>query len=221
MQYSGFDFLGFAHIPEVFAQITAGTTNNSHLGVVLIVASGAFPLIIIVNGDFAIKAAHMAVVGFGIKFSVLNIVIDEFDNLFQGFGIVTHIGNFYIGNSAAGGNLLELAFKFKFAEGIDFFAHINVVGVGVVALIGYILDGAEASLVHASEAIAEALGGGAIKAEAQTSFSLPFFAGTAQTIHHAQSKFFALGGGVADALHELGYLVETNITQGNGGITIF
>ena len=101
---------------------------------VLVVASRAFPLIIIVNGDFTVKAAHMAIIGLSIEFSVLNIVVDEFHNLLQSLGVVAHIGDFYIGNSAARGNLLELAFKFKLAEGINLFTHINVVGIGIVAL---------------------------------------------------------------------------------------
>ena len=170
MHYTRADFLGLAHIPEILAQITAGAANNRHLGMVLIMANRAFPLIVFVDDNLTIKAAHMAIIGFSIEFSVLDIVVDKLYNLLQGLGVMTHIGNFHIGNSAAGGNLLELAFKFKLAEGIDFFAHIHMVGIGVVALVGYILNGAEASLIHASEAIAEAFGGGCRKGQSPNQF---------------------------------------------------
>ena len=67
MHYSGFDFLSLAYIPEVLSQITAGTADNRHLGVILVVACGAFPLIVIINVNFTVKAANMAVIGFCIK----------------------------------------------------------------------------------------------------------------------------------------------------------
>ena len=123
---------------------------------ILIMAGRAFPFVVIVNGDFAIKATDMAIVGLRVELSILDIVINEFNNLFQGLQIMTHIRNLYIGNSAAGGNVLELAFKFKFAEGINLLAHVNVVGVGIIALVGNVLNRAEALLVNACKAVAQA-----------------------------------------------------------------
>ena len=183
-------------------------------------ANRAFPLIVFVDDNLTIKAAHMAIIGFSIEFSVLDIVVDKLYNLLQGLGVMTHIGNFHIGNSAAGGNLLELAFKFKLAEGIDFFAHIHMVGVSVVALVGYVLDGTEASLIHASEAVAEALGRGTVEAEAQSGLGLPFFAGPTQTVHNTQREVLTLFRSMAYALHQLSQLIEADIAQGNGGITV-
>ena len=126
MHNSSLDFLRLAHVPEVFTQIAAGTTDNRQLAMILIMAGRAFPFVVIVNGDFAIKAADMAIVGLRVELSILDIIINEFNNLFQGLQIMTHIRNLYIGNSAAGGNVLELAFKFKFAKGINLLAHVNV-----------------------------------------------------------------------------------------------
>ena len=83
MHYSGFDFLSLAYIPEVLSQITAGTADNRHLGVILVVACGAFPLIVIINGNFTVKAANKAVIRFGIILRLLDDIINEFDNLFQ------------------------------------------------------------------------------------------------------------------------------------------
>ena len=62
MQYPGFDFFRLAYVPEIFSQISAGAAGHVHLGVVLVMALGAFPLVVIVDHDLPVIAADHAVV---------------------------------------------------------------------------------------------------------------------------------------------------------------
>ena len=101
MKDSGFDFFCFSYIPEVFAKLTAGTSCDIHFLLIFVVALWTFPFKIIVDGDFAIVAADLAVIGFCIEFRILDIVIDEFYNLLQSFEVISHIWNFNIGNCSA------------------------------------------------------------------------------------------------------------------------
>ena len=49
MQYPRLDLLSLADIPEILAQISAGTTGNIHLGMILVMALWALPLEIIID----------------------------------------------------------------------------------------------------------------------------------------------------------------------------
>ena len=101
MKHAGFYFLGLAYIPEVFAKVSAGTAGNIHSLLILVVASGTFPLIVIVNDYLSVKAADMAVVGFRVEFGILNIVVYKADNILKCFEIMAHIGDFNIRNRTA------------------------------------------------------------------------------------------------------------------------
>ena len=93
MQYAGSDFLGLTYVPEVFAEVTAGTAGNVHLCVVLVTASGAFPLAVLVNDYLTVKAALVAVVTLGVELCVLNVVIDELNDFRKSLEVMTHIRN--------------------------------------------------------------------------------------------------------------------------------
>ena len=109
MQNSGLDLLGLAHVPEVLAQIAAGAAGNVHLGVVLVAAVGALPLVVIIDNDLPVVAADLTVVALGVELGVLDVVVDEADHVLHGLQIVAHVGDLHIGDGAAGGDLLELA----------------------------------------------------------------------------------------------------------------
>lgn len=111
MHHSGINFLCLANIPEILTKIPACTSCNVHLGMILIAALRAFPFEIIVNLDLTIITADMAVIRLGIKFCILDIVIDKLDNFLQCLQIMSHIRNLHIRNGTAGGNLLELTLK--------------------------------------------------------------------------------------------------------------
>ena len=72
MQYTGLYFLRLADVPEIFAEISAGTAGYVHFTLVFIVADGAFPLIIVVDNNFAVEAAHVTIVRLSVKFGILD-----------------------------------------------------------------------------------------------------------------------------------------------------
>ncbi len=96
MQYTGLYFLRLAHVPEIFAEISAGTAGYVHFTLVFIVADGAFPLIIVVDNNFAVEAAHVTIVRLSVKFGILDIVVNEFDNVLYRGKVMAHIGNFHV-----------------------------------------------------------------------------------------------------------------------------
>ena len=83
MQNARLNLLSLTHVPEIFAQISARAAGDVHLALVLVVADGALPLIVVVNYNFAVETAYMAVVGFGIEFCVLDIVVNKLNHVFQ------------------------------------------------------------------------------------------------------------------------------------------
>ena len=218
MQHPRFDLLGLAHVPIVFAQIAAGAAGDVHLGPVLVVADRALPLVVIVDDDLPVEAAHLAIVALGVELGVLDVVIDEAHHFFQRLQVVAHVGDLHIGDAPAGGNLLELGLEGELVEGVDVLPHVHVITVGIITLVGYVGDRAEALLVDAGEAVAQALRRGAVQGKADVGLGLPVVAGLAQAVHHPQGKFGPAGLGVAHAGHQLGHLVQADIAQGDGGV---
>ena len=161
----------------------------------------------------------MAVVGFGVEFCVLNVIVNEAYNIFQSFGVMTHIGNFYIRNCATGRNLLELAFECKFLESVDIFTNINVVGVGVVTFIGNVGNATEFFFVDTSEAVAQTFCRSTVESKTNVGLCFPFIASATQTLHYAYCEVFAFRFGVAAAFNCHSNFVQANVTQGNGGVT--
>ena len=218
VQHPGLDLFGLAHVPEILAQIAASAARDVHLRVILIAAVGALPLVVVVDDDLPVIAAHLAVVALGVELGVLDVVVDEADDLLQRFQVVAHIGDLHIGDTAAGGDFLELALKGELIEGVDVLPHIHMVAVGVVALVGDVGDGAEALLVDAGEAVAQGLGGGTVQGKADVGLLLPVVAGLPQAVHHPQGEGLSLRIGVGDPLHQLGHLVQADVAQGDGGV---
>ena len=85
MKYAGFDFFCLSDIPEILSQITACTASNIHFRMVFVSTLWTFPFVVIVDDDFSVVIAYMAVVGFCIELAVLDVVVDEADNLLECF----------------------------------------------------------------------------------------------------------------------------------------
>ena len=68
----------------------------STLVMVFISAVWTFPLKIIINNNLAVISAHMTIIRFCIKFSILNMLINIFNNFFQCRQVVLHIWHLYI-----------------------------------------------------------------------------------------------------------------------------
>ena len=144
-----------------------------HLVMVFIAALRALPFQIVINDNFSIKTADMTVIGFCIKLGILNIIVNEFYQFFQSFQVMTHVWNLHVGNSAASRNLLELAFKLKLAESIDFFTDIYMIRVCIVSLISYIFNNTETFHIDSCKTIAERFSRCSIKTEMNTCLFFP------------------------------------------------
>ena len=140
MQDPILDLLGTALVPILGADIAAGTAGNVHLALVGIAALGADPnelaVGVLLNGDLAVIAAGLAVVGLGVQLCVHDVVVDVLHDLQHRVDVLLHIGHLHIADGAAGRQLLELGLKGQLGEGVDLLANMDVVGVGNVALVG-------------------------------------------------------------------------------------
>ena len=160
----------------------------------------------------------MAIVRLGVEFGVLDIVVNKpYDVLHRG-EVVAHIGYLYVRDCAARRYLLELAFKLELVEGVDVLAHVYVVRVGVVALVGDVLYGAEALFIYAREAVAERFCGGAVESEAYVGLLLPLLAVVAEAVHYFKREGKALFGSVRFASHKFCNFIEAYISERYRGV---
>ena len=127
MQHARLYLFRLADVPEVFAEISARAAGYVHLALVFVVADGAFPLVIVVDDNFAVESADLAIVGLGVEFGVLDVIVNKLDDVFESRKVVAHVGNFDVGYCAAGRNFLELAFKLEFVKCVDMLANMNMI----------------------------------------------------------------------------------------------
>lgn len=140
MKNSCLDLLGLAGIPEVLSQIAAGSSGDIHLRMILVMTLGTFPLHVIIDHDLTIIATYLAIIGFGIELSVLDIVIDEADHFLDGFHIIGQVRHFHIRDSSAQRLILELTLDLKFCKCVDFLPYIHMIRICIVSFIGDIGD---------------------------------------------------------------------------------
>ena len=173
MEYAGLDLLCPPFVPEVLSEVAAGPADDGELGAILIVALRALPLVVVIYLDLAVEAADVAVVTLGIELPVRDVVVDVADHRQHGGDVIGHIGNLDVGDHAAGGEVLKLALEVKLLEDTDRLPHVDVVAIGVVALVGDVLYRAETGEVDLGKAIGEALGGRAVESKAEPGLRLP------------------------------------------------
>ena len=217
------NLLGTALVPELGADVAAGTAGHIHLALVGVAALRASPdqlAAFLHDLNFTVPAADLAVVTLGVQLGVDDIVIDELHHFQNGGDVVLHIGDFHIADGAAGGEVLELGLEFQLGEGVDLLRHMDVVAVGDIALVGDAGDDAEALL----QALGELVGGGlqrrAVQGVVDVLRRLPLLALVVHLLHDAQGE--RRGGGVRMALagHILHALVQARVTQGDGGVAV-
>ena len=185
---------------------------------VFVVAVGAFPLVVFIDDDLAVIAADVAVVAFGVEFGVLDVIVDEFDDLFHRLQIVLHIGDLDVGDAPARRDGLELRLEREFGEGVDILAHVYMIRIGVIALVGDVFDGAEALFIDAGETVAQRFRRRAVQGEAEAAFALPFVRLFAHMAHDAHGELFPFRVRLRHAHHQLGHLVQADVAQRQGGI---
>ena len=112
MQHAILDFLGTALVPELGADVAAGSPGYAHLVLVPVAAVGAFPyqlaVFIFHDFDFSVVAADHAVVALGVQFGVHDIFINVLHHREDSGNIGLHVRHFDVGNGAAGGEFLEV-----------------------------------------------------------------------------------------------------------------
>ena len=91
MKHSCLYLFGLAHVPEVLAQITAGSSGNIHLVVILVATLRTFPFAVIVDEDLTIVSTYMTVVRLGVELSILYVVVYISYDLCQSIQVVAHV----------------------------------------------------------------------------------------------------------------------------------
>ena len=86
MKHSCLYLFGLAHVPEVLAQITAGSSGNIHLATLW-----TFPFAVIVDEDLTIVSTYMTVVRLGVELSILYVVVYISYDLCQSIQVVAHV----------------------------------------------------------------------------------------------------------------------------------
>jgi hypothetical protein len=218
MEDAVLDFLRPPFVPEIFTQIAAGPADDGQFVAVFVVAARAFPFVVVVEDDFAVKAAFMAVVQFGIEFAVRDVVVDVLDHGQDGRDIMGHVGDFGIADAAACRFVFKVGFKGELVEDVDRFADVDVIAVGIVAFVGDVGDGAEAGLVDFAEEVGQVFCRRTVEGEADVRFLPPLLNVGVEVVHDAHGEFPAFRRRVRAVLGQYRRFVDADVAQGQGRI---
>jgi hypothetical protein len=224
MQYAVLNFLCTSLVPELGADVSAGSSCYGHLMLIAVAAVRAFPYelaaVVFHNFDFTIVAADFAVVALRIEFSVHNVVINVLHNSEDGRNVILHVRHFYVADSAAWGQSLEVRFELQLMECINRFGDMHMIAVGNVVLVGYMRDNSKTLL----EALSKLVGGGfhrcAVNGIADVFSCAPFLALVVEALHNLHSKFTAFRRGVGLAQHAVAHFAQAGIAEGNRAVVI-
>ena len=178
MQNSFFNFLGSALIPELSADIAAGTAGNVHLALIGVAAGGALPdqlaALVLFDHDLTVVAAALAVVALGVELCIHDMIVDKLHNGNDRIQIVLHIRHFHIADSAAGGQRLEFGFQCQLVKGVDGLGNVNVIAVGDIVFIGHARYDAESLLQTFGKLVGGAFQRRAVERIIDVLLGLPF-----------------------------------------------
>ena len=99
MNISMKNFICSTLIPELCADVSAGSARHVHLILIAVVAVGAFPNELAVffhDSDLAVESAYLTVVALGVQLGIHDVVVDKLDDLQHSGQVVLHIGHFQI-----------------------------------------------------------------------------------------------------------------------------
>ena len=158
MHYAVSDFGCTSLIPILAAKVSTSSAADLHFGLIAVVTVRAFPEKLSVFFDdfnFVVPAADFAKVRFSVHFGIHDSLMNILNDFNDDFKVMREVGNFDVTDSAAGGEGLEFRFKFELGESVNFFADVDVVAVGNIIMVTYVLNFAEVSL----EGFGEGVGG--------------------------------------------------------------
>ena len=105
MKYSLFNFLSSTLIPELSADIAAGTTSHVHLALIGVAAVGTLPYqlpVLLDDLDFSVEAAHLTIIALGIQLRIHNMIVNELHYRQHRIQILLHLRHFHIADGSAG-----------------------------------------------------------------------------------------------------------------------
>ena len=217
------DLLGASLVPELGADVAAGSSGHVHLVLVGVAALGADPYqlaVVLLDLDLAVIAADLAVVGLGVQLGVDDVVVNELHHLQHGLKVVLHIGDLDVADRAAGREVLELRLELELGEGVDRLGDVDMVAVGDIALVGHALDDAEALLQALGKLVGRGLQRRAVEGIVDVLGSLPLLALVVHLLHDGQGERRGGGVGMALAGHVLHALIESGVAEGDGGVAV-
>lgn len=136
MKNSCLDLLGLAGIPEVLSKITAGSSGDIHFRMILVVTLRALPFHIIIDHDLTVIATDVAIIGFGVELTVLDIIVNKTDHFLDGFHIIRQIRYLHIRDRASQRFILEFTLDLKFGKCVDLLPYIHMIRICIVSFIG-------------------------------------------------------------------------------------
>ena len=217
MQHALLDLLRAALVPELGADVAAGTAGDVELRLVGVAALRALPdelaALVLDDLDLAVEAAHLAVVALGVELGVHDVVVDELHDREDRRQVVLHVRHLDVGDRASGRELLELRLERELGERVDLLRHVDVVGVGDVVLVRDSLHDAEALLQALGELVGRRLERSAVEGVVDVLGLLPLRGVLVELLHHLEAELLALGLGELLADHREDALPEPRVAE--------
>ena len=172
------------------------------------------------NLNFAVIAADLAIIRLGIQLCVHDIFIDELNNADNRRNVLRHVWRLNVADGTTGRKSLKLRLKTQLGEGVDGFAHIDVVGIRNVVMVGNLRHNAELGLECLSKFVGRRLQRRAVEGVVDILRFLPLRAFVVHFLHDGQSQRLTFLVCVAVSCKVVDRFIESGVTQGNCGVSV-
>ena len=150
MQHPIADLLGTSLVPELGADVAAGTACDKELVLVAVAAVRALPhqlaSLILNNLDLAVIATLLTEITLGVQLRIHNIIVDKLHHRENCRNISLHIRHLDVADRTARGELLKLCLKFQLTERVNLLGYVYMVAVRDIVLIRNARNDTEALL---------------------------------------------------------------------------
>ena len=99
MQNAVANFFGATLVPELGANVAAGTASNVELFLVAVAAMRALPnqlSVVFDDLNLAVEATFLAIVALGVQLCLHDVVVDVLHHTDNGLQVVLHIRHFHV-----------------------------------------------------------------------------------------------------------------------------